>query len=87
MLAYWRNARSRTVRVLEALMLEALAWAPAHGAFTFGDLFSHLAGLERFKYRENMKGHPSAYSGHGVELSGDLASDLRAGGVGATPPF
>ena len=34
---YWRNARSRTVRVLDALTPEDLEWAPIPGAFTFGD--------------------------------------------------
>src|SRR5512133_3109934 len=71
-LAYWRNARSRTVRVLEALAPEDLEWAPAPGAFTFGDLFRHLAGLERFMYAENVQGRPSAYPGHGVELASGL---------------
>ncbi len=71
-LAYWRNARSRTVRVLEALAPEDLEWAPMPGAFTFGDLFRHLAGLERFMYAENVQGRPSAYPGHGVALASGL---------------
>ena len=72
-LSYWRNARSRTVRVLEALEPEDLEWAPAPGAFSFGDLFRHLAGLERFMYAENVQGRPSAYPGHGAELASGLA--------------
>jgi uncharacterized damage-inducible protein DinB len=68
-LSYWRNARSRTVRVLDALTLEDLEWAPVPGAFTFGDLFRHLAGLERFMFAENVQGRPSAYPGHGPELA------------------
>ena len=75
-LAYWRNARSRTVRVLEALTPEDLEWAPASGAFSFGDLFRHLAGLERFMWAETVAGRPSAYPGHGVELSGGPAAGL-----------
>jgi len=71
-LAYWRNARSRTVRVLEVLASEDLEWAPMPGAFTFGDLFRHLAGLERFMYAENVQGRPSVYPGHGVELASGL---------------
>ncbi|WP_243319959.1 DinB family protein [Geothrix sp. SG200] len=71
-LAYWRNARSRTVRVLEALAPEDLEWAPATGAFTFGDLFRHLAGLERFMYAENVQGRPSTYPGHGAVLAAGL---------------
>jgi uncharacterized damage-inducible protein DinB len=71
-LAYWRNARARTVRVLEALAPEDLEWAPAPGAFTFGDLFRHLAGLERWMYAETVQGRPSRYTGHGVELAAGL---------------
>ena len=44
-LSYWRNARTRTVRVLEALSPEDLVWAPAPGTFSFGDLFRPLAGF------------------------------------------
>jgi len=71
-LAYWRNARSRTVRVLEALEPEDLEWVPLPGAFSFGDLFRHLAGLERFMYAETVQGRPSTYPGHGVELAEGL---------------
>ena len=72
-LAYWRNARARTVRVLDALEPGDLEWAPAPGAFSFGDLFRHLAGLERWMYAENVQGRPSRYGGHGVELAAGLA--------------
>lgn len=68
-LAYWRNARSRTVRVLEALAPEDLEWAPAPGAFTFGDLFRHRLGLERFMVAENVQGRPSTYPSHESELA------------------
>jgi uncharacterized damage-inducible protein DinB len=71
-LAYWRNARSRTVRVLDALAPEDLEWAPMPGAFSFGDLFRHLAGLERFMYAENVQGRPSTYPGHGADLATGL---------------
>jgi uncharacterized damage-inducible protein DinB len=42
------------------------------GAFSFGDLFRHLAGLERFMFAENLQGRPSAYAGHGAELASGL---------------
>jgi hypothetical protein len=71
-LSYWRNARARTVWVLDALASEDLEWAPAPGAFSFGDLFRHLAGLERFMWAENVAGRPSTYPGHGVELAAGL---------------
>jgi uncharacterized damage-inducible protein DinB len=76
-LSYWRNARSRTVRVLEALRPEDLEWAPASGAFSFGDLFRHLAGLERWMYAETVQGRPSRYAGHGADLASGL-KDVRA---------
>jgi len=72
-LSYWKNARARTVRVLAALEPEDLEWAPAPGVFTFGDLFRHLAGLERFMYAENVQGRSSVYPGHGPELASGLA--------------
>jgi uncharacterized damage-inducible protein DinB len=71
-LAYWRNARARTVRVLDALTPEDLEWGPAPGAFTFGDLFRHLAGLERWMYAETVQGRPSRYTGHGADLAAGL---------------
>ena len=46
-LAYWRNARARTVRVRSARV---------PGAFTFGGLFRDLAGLGRFMVAENRRG-------------------------------
>jgi len=71
-LSYWRNARSRTVRVLDVLEPADLEWAPLPGGFSFGDLFRHLAGLERFMFAENVAGRPSIYPGHGVELAPGL---------------
>jgi uncharacterized damage-inducible protein DinB len=71
-LSYWRNSRGRTVRVLESLETADLEWAPAPGAFTFGDLFRHLAGLERFMYAENVQGRASAYPGHTPRLASGL---------------
>ena len=71
-LAYWRNARSRTVRVLAALEPGDLEWAPMPGLFTFGDLFRHLAGLERFMFAENAQSRPSIHPGHGAELGSGL---------------
>jgi len=71
-LSYWRNARGRTVRVLAALEPDDLEWAPVPGAFSFGDLFRHLAGLERFMYAENVQRRGSSYPGHGLELASGL---------------
>lgn len=35
-------------------------------AFSFGDLFRHLAGPEPFKYAENVQGLPCRYPDHAV---------------------
>ena len=72
-LSYWRAMRSRTIRGLDALDEADLEWSARPGAFSFGDLFRHLAGLERFMWAENVQGRPSTYPGHGVTLASGLA--------------
>ncbi len=59
-LDYWRHARARTLRVLDRLPASELEWSYAAGRFTFGDLFRHLAGIERFMYAETVQGRPKA---------------------------
>jgi uncharacterized damage-inducible protein DinB len=76
-LSYWRGMRGRTLRVLDALHEEDLEWSPGGGAWSFGDLFRHLAGLERGMWAENVQGRPSNYQGHGPELASGLA-EVRA---------
>jgi uncharacterized damage-inducible protein DinB len=71
-LDYWRNARKRTLRVLDALRPEDLEWTYAPGRFTFGDLLRHLAGTERFMYVENARQQPSRYPGHAATLAAGL---------------
>ena len=69
---YWSNARARTIRVLGRLPESELEWSYAPDRFTFGDLFRHLAGIERFMYAENVLGRPSRYPGHGRSLAAGL---------------
>lgn len=71
-LSYWRNSRKRTLRVLDALEPDDLEWSPRPGAFSFGDLFRHLAGLERDMWAENVQNRPSRYAGHGPDLAAGL---------------
>jgi uncharacterized damage-inducible protein DinB len=68
-LSYWRNARARTVRVLDVLPPSELEWTYAPGRFSFGDLFRHLAGIERYMYAENVLLRPSTYPGHSSRLA------------------
>jgi hypothetical protein len=62
-IAHWRKAHICTVQVLDALAPEDSLWAKAAAAFSFGDLFRHLAGLDRFMVAENVQGRPSHYPG------------------------
>ncbi len=71
-LDYWRNARRRTLRVLDVLPPADLEWTYAPGKFSFGDLFRHLAAIERFMYAENVRGRPSAYPGHAAALASGM---------------
>lgn len=74
---YWSNARSRTTRVLDRLPESELEWSYAPGRFTFGDLFRHLAAIERYMYAENVRGKPSSYPGHSSSLASGI-DDVRA---------
>lgn len=69
---YWRKFRSRTMRVLDLLPAEDLEWTHAPGKYTFGDVFRHLAGIERYMYGENVRRRPSAYPGHSAALAGGV---------------
>lgn len=71
-LDYWRKARGRTLRVLDALAPDDLEWSYAPRRFTFGDLLRHLAGVERFMYAENVCRRPSRYPGHAATLGAGL---------------
>src|SRR5205085_11968354 len=66
---YWKNVRQRTMRLLPLVPEPDLEWTFAEGRFTFGDLFRHLAGIERGMYGETVQGRETAYPGHGVELA------------------
>ena len=70
---YWVNARLRTMRVFDRLPEADLEWTHAPGRFTFGDLFRHLAGIERYMYAENVQGRPSRYPGHSASLGSGIA--------------
>jgi uncharacterized damage-inducible protein DinB len=71
---YWRGVRGRTRRLLPLISEELMEWSPGQDRWTFGDLFRHLAAIERWMYGENIAGRPSRYPGHGPELArGGLA--------------
>ena len=65
---YWRKVRGRTARLLDLVPPDDLEWTHSPGKYTFGDIFRHLPGIERYMYAENVRHRPSAYPGHSVEL-------------------
>lgn len=66
---YWRGVRHRTRRLLPLVPPDRLEWVPAPGRWTLGDLFRHLAAIERWMYAENVAGRPSRYPGHSTDLA------------------
>jgi uncharacterized damage-inducible protein DinB len=66
---YWRRFRGRTMRVLDRIPTEDLEWTHLPGKYTFGDVFRHLAGIERYMYAETVQHRPSAYVGHSAALA------------------
>lgn len=66
---YWRGVRRRTRRLLPLVPEDQIEWAPGPGRWSFGDLFRHLAGAERWMFTENARGGPSRYPGHGRALA------------------
>jgi uncharacterized damage-inducible protein DinB len=71
-LDYLDRTHERTRRLVPLIPPADLEWAPRPGAFTFGDLVRHLAGIERWMYAETVAGRPSAYAGHGRDLADGL---------------
>ena len=65
---YWRKVRGRTARLLDLVATEDLEWSYAAGKYTFGDIFRHLPGIERYMYAETVRHRPSAYPGHSADL-------------------
>jgi hypothetical protein len=66
---YWRSFRGRTMRVLDRIPAEDLEWSHLPGKYTFGDIFRHLAGIERYMYGETVQHRPSTYPGHSAALA------------------
>ena len=66
---YYQNVRARTRRLLLLVPPEQLEWTYQPGKFTIGDLFRHIAAIERFLYVETLLDRPSQYAGCGPELA------------------
>ena len=68
-LDYYQNVRARTRRLLLLVPPDRLEWTYQPGKFTLGDLFRHIAAIERFLYVEAVFDRPSQYAGCGPELA------------------
>ncbi|MCG8468998.1 MAG: DinB family protein [Gemmatimonadetes bacterium] len=75
--AYWRNIRGRTRRVIDCIPEDRFDWTHTENAWTFADLTRHLAAAERWMFAENVQGRESRYPGCGPELA-DGAAAVRA---------
>jgi len=73
---YWEGARQRTERALPLIPPERVDWAPASGAFTFGDLVRHLGATERQLFVGLILNGRSTYQGCGPELGATLADAI-----------
>lgn len=65
--AYWRNIRKRTRRIVDCIPADRFDWAHMEGAWTLADLVRHLAAAERWMFAENASRRPSRYAGCGRE--------------------
>lgn len=74
---YWQGARRRTERALPLIPPERVDWAPARGAFTFGDLIRHLGATERRLFVGLIVDGRSTYQGCGPELGVTLADAIN----------
>jgi len=54
---YWRKVRARTIRVFERIPADDLEWTHLPGKYTFGDVFRHLPGIERYMYGDKELGY------------------------------
>ena len=68
-LGYYQNVRARTRRLLPLVPPDQLEWTCQPGRFTIGDLFRHIAAIERYLYVETLLDRPSQYAGCGPELA------------------
>ena len=66
---YYQSVRARTRRLLLLVPPEQLEWTYRPGKFTVGDLFRHIAAIERYLYVETLLDQPSQYIGCGPELA------------------
>lgn len=68
-LGYYKNIRSRTLKVAARIPPDRIDWTYKAGKFTLGDIVRHIAATERWLYAENVQNKPSRYAGCGKDLA------------------
>jgi uncharacterized damage-inducible protein DinB len=76
-LDYHEKIRQRTLRVVQCVPPDKTEWRAERDKFTIGDLIRHIGAIERYLYAENVKGRPSRYPGHGIELANGYEAILK----------
>lgn len=66
---YAASVRKRTMALLPLVGADDLEWRCAPGAFSFGDIFRHITGMERWMWAEIVAGRPTCYPGHEERLA------------------
>ncbi len=74
LLRYARSARKRTMALLPLVSDDDLEWRWAEGTFSVGDIYRHLAGMERWMWAETVARRPTAYPGHDERLASGRAA-------------
>src|SRR3954469_680307 len=67
-LGYFESVRTRTLRVVEHIPEGKLDWSYRAGKFTLGDVWRHLALVERKVFAQAAQGLAPEYKGCGKEF-------------------
>lgn len=68
-LKYFENIHNRTARLLPLVPESKLEHTPVPNSFSFGDIFRHLAGVERYMFVAIAVGEENSYKGHQSQLA------------------
>ena len=72
-----RKARARTMALLPLVPDDDLEWRYGPGTFSCGDIYRHLAGMERWMWAETVARRPVAYPGHDARLASGRSAVVR----------
>ncbi|MCT4663973.1 MAG: DinB family protein [Flavobacteriales bacterium] len=75
-LKYYSRIKQRTRRLLEIIPEDQIEWTYRTGKFTIGDLFRHIANIERYLYAETVATNRNLYNGCGENYAKGVQSIL-----------